>query len=363
MRPVLGAPRYQTAHGGLSSENCPRDISLMSTANALRWTKTPATERTETSFGSCFENAPVAVARCSREGVITEMNPAFERSLGRNVASRSSLPLRFHELVSAQDRSKADSLLHDLFNGCCSDGKLLIGDEVGQMASKWIAWRQPGFEGEPDHALLMAQQRDVGEECEIPAESLLQTQRWEAIGRLAGGIVHDFNNLLTGVMLYSDLLLSSLDLRDRRRRYGEEIRSAIVQASGLMQQLLVFARPQQSATGPLSFNEVAEAMCDMLKRLIGENIILELRLDRQLGAVEIAPSQAQQVLLNLVLNARDALPKGGRIAIGTSNCGFHPVAKAPSPASASAFPCILLEVSDNGRGMSSETRRRLFEPF
>ena len=194
-------------------------------------------------------------------------------------------------------------------------------------------------------------------------ESVLQSQRWEAVGRLTGGVVHDFNNLLTGVMLYCDLLLSSLDARDRRRRYADEIRSAIVQATGLVRQLLVFARPQAGPPRPLCLNDVASAMHDLLSRLLGENIKLELQMDPELGAVNIDLSQAQQILLNLVLNARDALPEGGRITVETRNCKFQPMAGTAITDAMALFPCVLLVVADNGRGMDAETRQRLFEPF
>jgi two-component system cell cycle sensor histidine kinase/response regulator CckA len=198
----------------------------------------------------------------------------------------------------------------------------------------------------------------------VPAEeSLLQTQRWEAVGRLAGGVVHDFNNLLTGVMLYCDLLLSSMDARDRRRRYAEEIRSAIVHGTGLVKQLLVFARPEVTPVRTLSLNQIAQRMQDLLTRLIGENIALELHLDPELGAVTIDQAQAQQVLLNLVLNARDAMPNGGRITVETSNCRFQPVTETVTPSGLPAFPCVLLVVGDNGHGMDAMTRQRLFEPF
>jgi signal transduction histidine kinase len=193
-------------------------------------------------------------------------------------------------------------------------------------------------------------------------ENSLQTQRWQAVGRLTGGVVHDFNNLLTGVMLYCDLLLTSLDTRDRRRRYADEIRSAVIHATGLVRQLLVFARPQATAARLLGLNEVAVAMQDLLSRLIGENIALDLRLDPELGAVKIDPTQVQQILLNLVLNARDALAAGGRITVETSNCRFQPVAGTMT-SSAPAFPCVLLVVGDNGHGMDAETRQHLFEPF
>jgi two-component system cell cycle sensor histidine kinase/response regulator CckA len=329
----------------------------MNTATPFPW-PISSEQSARTTFRAIFEHAPVAVARCNPQGVIVEMNPAFERTLDPSVASRRSL--RLCELVRPQDREKTELLLCDLL----ASRRDRIGIEAGgagpgQSSAQWTAWRQPGCAGEPDHALLFA------EPNAIPAEEgLLQTQRWEAVGRLAGGVVHDFNNLLTGVMLYCDLLLTSLDARDRRRRYADEIRSAGVQATGLVRQLLVFARPQATPARLLCLNEVARAMRDLLTRLIGENIVLDLQLDPELGVVKIDQAQAQQILLNLVLNARDALPDGGRITVETSNCKFQPVAATMSAGGmVPAFPCVLLVVGDNGRGMDAETRQHLFEPF
>src|SRR5580693_9910465 len=112
----------------------------------------------------------------------------------------------------------------------------------------------------------------AGDNADSPSEEThIQAQRWEAVGRLAGGVVHDFNNVLTGVMLYCDLLLSSMDARDRRRRYAEEIRSAVVHGTGLVKQLLVFARPEVTPVRTLSLNQIAQRMQDLLTRLIGEN--------------------------------------------------------------------------------------------
>jgi two-component system cell cycle sensor histidine kinase/response regulator CckA len=223
------------------------------------------------------------------------------------------------------------------------------------------------FEPSPIAVEVKAAEQPATEAESFPADGgiddeRLQAQRWEAIGRLTGGIVHDFNNLLTGVTLYCDLLLSTFDPRDRRKRYADEIRLAIVQATGLVQQLLVFARSQPTPTEPLMLNELAEAMGDLLGRLIGENIALELRLDPGLGAVNLAPSQAQQVLLNLVLNARDALPNGGHITVETTNCSFQPISEEGTTSKA-AFPCVLLLVADDGQGMDAATRSRLAEPF
>jgi two-component system, cell cycle sensor histidine kinase and response regulator CckA len=336
-----------------------RDSSNMNTANPFPWPELSPTENTRTTFRAIFEHAPIAVARCNPQGVIVEMNPAFVRTLNRGVASRRSL--RLSELVSPQDRDTTESLLRDLLaSRRDSIGIEVGGAGAGQASAKWTAWRQPGCAGEPNHALLIAEQPSV---AIPPKEGLLQDQRWEAVGRLAGGVVHDFNNLLTGVMLYCDLLLGSLDVRDRRRRYAEEIRSAIVQAAGLVRQLLVFARPQATSACLLSLNEVAVAMRDLLTRLIGENIMLDLHLDPELGVVNIDRTQVQQILLNLVLNARDALPHGGRITVETSNCRFKPVAGMIASGAPPAFPCVLLAVVDNGHGMDAETRQHLFEPF
>jgi len=335
----------------------------MNTATPFPWPELGA-ESTRTSFRTIFEHAPLAVARCNPQGVIVEMNPAFERTLRRDAASGREL--RLCELVRPQERDKAEMLLRDLLDSRCDSFDLEATAAVhGQAIPRWTAWRQPGCGNEPNHALLIAQHRSVDQAGDmVPAEEgLLQTQRWEAVGRLAGGVVHDFNNLLTGVMLYCDLLLSSLDARDRRRRYAEEIRSAIVQATGLVKQLLVFARPQATPVRALCLNQIAVAMRDLLTRLIGENIALELHLDPELGAVKIDQAQAQQVLLNLVLNARDALPNGGRITVETSNCRFQPLARTTAPSGLTAFPCVLLIVGDDGRGMDAETRQRLFEPF
>jgi signal transduction histidine kinase len=330
----------------------------MNTATPFPWSDSQARENPGTTFRAAFEHAPIAVARCDRRGMIVEMNPAFERTLDPRVAGRRRL--RLCELVRPQDRDKTESLLRELLDSRRDS----IGIEArvagyGPASAKWTVWRQPGCAGEPDHALLMAEQSSGS----VPAEeSLLQAQRWEAVGRLTGGVVHDFNNLLTGVMLYCDLLLSGLDARDCRRRYADEIRAAIVQATGLVRQLLVFARPHVTPARLLSLNDIAGAMRDLLTRLIGENIGLDLHLDPELGLVNIDQAQAQQIILNLVLNARDALPNGGRITLETSNCRFQTVAGSAA-SGPRAFPCVLLVVGDNGHGMTAETRQRLFEPF
>lgn len=185
-----------------------------------------------------------------------------------------------------------------------------------------------------------------------------------AVGRLASGVAHDFNNLLTGVLLYCDLLLATLEPGHRARRCAEEIRNAGMQASGLVRQLLAVARPGSCEPRLLSLNEIIEGMRSLLFRLIGENIQLKLHLDPNLGLVKMDPTQAQQVLLNLVLNARDAMPCGGQITIETSNCRVQVLTEfllgtaRPDP-----MPCAFFVVGDNGSGMGAETRLHLFDAF
>jgi len=200
-------------------------------------------------------------------------------------------------------------------------------------------------------------------------QRLRQAEKLEAVGRLAGGVAHDFNNLLTGVLLYCDLLMAHLEPCHRVRKYAEEIRKAGLQATSLVRQLLAVARPSNSEAQLLSFNDIAESMRNLLVRLIGENIELKFQLDPSLGLVKMDPTQCQQILLNLALNARDAMPGGGRITVETRNCKVQLIQdqvlaesafEATIPAS---LPCALFVVADNGSGMDAVTRAHLFEAF
>jgi len=333
----------------------------MNAATPFSWSGFSAAEREKSGFRSVFERAPLAAACCDPQGVIIEMNRCFEQTLEPHLATQPRLLL--YDLVPTEERDRTESLLSELLTSACEsiriEGKTRISDRLA--VTNWTAWRVSVSGEDSPHALLIA---DLSRELPLADESPQQAQRWEAVGCLAGGVVHDFNNLLTGVMLYCDLLLSSLDARDGRRRYADEIRSAIVQATGLVSQLLVFARPEAGQVRALCLNQIAQAMRDLLTRLIGEHIELEFRLSPDLGLVIIDQAQAQQLVLNLVLNARDALTNGGRIVVETSNCKFQTLAGSALAQHAGAnFPCVLLVVADNGCGMDEKTRQRLFDPF
>jgi len=193
-------------------------------------------------------------------------------------------------------------------------------------------------------------------------EQLRQAQKMEAVGMLAGGVAHDFNNLLTIITGYSQLILNTLRGDDPNRHSVEQIMKAGERAAALTSQLLAFSRRQVLQPRVLDLNKLVSSLSTMLRRLIGEDIDLRLVLPSDLGTVSADAGQIEQVLMNLVVNARDAMPKGGILTIETANvtlddryAGRH-IAVKPGP-------YILLAVSDNGTGMDEATQSRLFEPF
>jgi two-component system, cell cycle sensor histidine kinase and response regulator CckA len=193
----------------------------------------------------------------------------------------------------------------------------------------------------------------------LPTEQQLRdAHRMEAIGRLVGGVAHDFNNLLTGMVLCSELILTGLEKNSRLRHFAEEIRSAGEQGVGLIQQLLAVARQRPVETRLLYFNEAISEVHNLLTRLIGENIELVAEAASDLGLVKMDPAQVQQIILNLVLNARDAMPDGGRIVLTTRNWDESIPGRLQRCDS-----WIEFTVSDTGCGMDAETRRHVFEPF
>jgi two-component system, cell cycle sensor histidine kinase and response regulator CckA len=192
-------------------------------------------------------------------------------------------------------------------------------------------------------------------------QQMREAHKMEAIGRLVGGVAHDFNNLLTGMVLCSELILAGLEENHRLRRFAEEIRKAGEQGAGLIQQLMAVARQRAIEPRLLCLNDVVSEVRILLTRLIGENIELVAELAEDLGLIKMDLAQVQQIILNLVLNARDAMLDGGRVTVCTKNCD------GPEPESDKQnHVCdswVSLVVSDTGCGMDAEIRSRLFEPF
>jgi two-component system, cell cycle sensor histidine kinase and response regulator CckA len=193
-------------------------------------------------------------------------------------------------------------------------------------------------------------------------EQLVRLQKLDAIGRLAGGLAHDFNNLLTVIGGYSDLLVSDLDAGNPLHRHAAAINNAAARATALTRQLLAFSRKQVLQLKVLDLNAVVTTLEPMLRRLIGEDIRLVVGLAPTLGRVKADPGQLEQVLLNLVVNARDAMPQGGTLTIETTNVAGHALV-AHRQASVPPGSYVRLAVHDTGVGMDAATRSRLFEPF
>ncbi|MCD6361994.1 MAG: PAS domain S-box protein, partial [Armatimonadetes bacterium] len=191
---------------------------------------------------------------------------------------------------------------------------------------------------------------------------LRQAQKMEAVGRLAGGIAHDFNNLLTVITGYSQLLLMKLPEADPSRHDVEEIEKAARRAASLTQQLLAFSRRQVLNPKVLRLNDVVADVEDMLRRTIGEDIEFVTVLDPDLGLVEVDPGQFSQIIMNLTINARDAMPEGGKLIIETQNVTLDESYTQTHPAVVPG-DYVMLAISDTGRGMDEETLSHIFEPF
>jgi len=203
--------------------------------------------------------------------------------------------------------------------------------------------------------------RDLTKQRQLE-EELNQSRKMDAIGQLAGGVAHDFNNLLTVIMSYSSLLLGDIDATDPRRQDVQEISDAAERAAALTGQLLAFSRKQVMHTRPINLNSVVTGVEKMLRRLIGEDIELVISLGDPMHLVNADPGQLEQVIINLAVNARDAMPNGGKLHLTTANAKL-PTESRGKRADPSRNGHVMLEVVDTGIGMTREIQQRIFEPF
>jgi PAS domain S-box-containing protein len=202
---------------------------------------------------------------------------------------------------------------------------------------------------------------DITEKRNLEAQ-LLQSQKMESMGRLAGGVAHDFNNLLGIIIGYGDLLSHRVAADPRLTKYVDDIVKAADRAAGLTRQLLAFSRKQVLQPRILDLNAVVDETQKMLRRIIGEDIQLVTVLDEHLGLVRADPGQMDQILMNLAVNARDAMPRGGRLTIETGNVALDE-SYARQHAGVEPGPYVMLAVSDTGHGMTPDVQNRIFEPF
>jgi two-component system cell cycle sensor histidine kinase/response regulator CckA len=293
------------------------------------------------AFEACAESLAIVA-----KGRVLHANRAFARTFG------------FLNAFELQGRLLCDFLPPEcLFNAAAAAPKTGFASPCSDsihLAVSCAGFRVAGTD------YLIINTRDIREQKQAE-QHVRDSQKLETIGRLVGGVAHDFNNLLTGIMLYCDLLIVGLRGDPRLSHHAEEIRLASKHGANLIQQLLAVARNRVPQAHSQSLNHVIAGMHELLARLIGENIELRMDLAESLGRVQIDPGQAQQIILNLVLNSRDAMPNGGRITLQTRN-GLE-LLPAPSNPQPRLAPCIELTVTDTGVGMDEATRSRVLELF
>ncbi len=318
-----------------------------------------ALSRSEASFRSLVEGAPHGIYRATMTGQFLEVNPALQRMLGYESAQE----LFKADLATQVFRNIAD---YQRMNEFLSESKELkdIEMEWKRANGEPIVVRCSGHrvdvkDGGPGYFEVFAE--DVTEKRTLERQ-LRMAQKMEAIGRLSGGIAHDFNNLLGVIIGYSGVLKKSLDKSQPNYEYATEIEKAGQRAASLTRQLLAFSRQQVLTPSVLSMNSLVSDMEKMLPRLLGEDINVSLALDPKLGNVKADQSQIEQVIMNLAVNARDAMPSGGKLRIQTANIEMDNAFTRDRPGS-KVGSYVMLAITDSGTGMSAETIGHIFEPF
>ncbi len=324
-----------------------------------------ALRQSEERFRSLVESAPEAIL-IQTQGRFAYLNPSALRLFGAaSAAEIVGTPAfdRIHPDYRAVVRERIQSINEQRNTAAPLKEKYLRLD--GTAVDVEVAAVPFTYEGQNGAFVFV---RDITEQTRVEQErahleeQLRQSQRLESTGRLAGGVAHEFNNLLTVINGYSDLLLGRLNESDPLRAHVEQIRTAGQRAATLTQQLLAFSRRQVTQPRPLDLNTVVGDAAEMLQLRVGSNIELVTILDPSLGLVMLDSSQMHEVLIHLVVNARDAMPAGGKLTIETANVelGFGYATEHPE---VEPGPYVLLAVTDTGAGMDEETRKQVFEPF
>ena len=331
--------------------------SLICWFNAALRAAQEGLQRSESNFRSLVTNAPYGICRVDSRGHLVDANPALVASLGYESASElvgrnlSTLYADGQQWFVLADYLRTLKEFHGLdCEWTRKDGSTMAMRLSGRAISDEA--RTVTFE-------IFTE--DVTERRALE-QQLRQSQKMEAIGRLAGGIAHDFNNLLMVISGYSEFLLERLGPDQSLRGPAKEISAAAERATSLTRQLLAFSRKQMLTPKVLDLNAVITENLKMLTRLIGEDIDLVMIPGGDLGAVKADPGQIEQVILNLAVNARDAMPQGGKLTIETSNVTLDEAyARVHAPVQPGDY--TMLAITDTGVGMDSETQTRIFEPF
>jgi PAS domain S-box-containing protein len=317
-----------------------------------------ALRRSEDRFSKAFRNNPLAITISTEaEGRYLDVNESFLSMLGykrHEIIGRTSAEVNFWS--EPLDRAEMLRQLREEQRLAKHVAKYRTARGEIREAEIWAESIE--LDG---RRCVLAITRDITEIQQLEAQ-FRQAQKMEAVGRLAGGVAHDFNNLLGIIMGYSDISLSLITSETEVKKYLSEIKRTSLRAALLTQQLLAFSRKQIAFPKVIDLNEVVRNATNMFLRLVGEDIAVEFRPATPLGSIKADPGQIEQILMNLVVNARDAMPTGGRIIIetGHSEMDEHYVARH---AGSHEGQHVLLVVSDTGCGMDEATKSQIFEPF
>jgi PAS domain S-box-containing protein len=314
--------------------------------------------RSELNFRSLVTNAPYGICRCDATGKVLDANPAFLDLLGYP-SPEDLIGRHIYALYSDVEQwfALADLLrASEPFKGLIAEWKRKDGTTTGVRVSGRSVTN--GREGGVVFELFA---EDITERRALE-QQLRQSQKMEAVGRLAGGIAHDFNNLLMVISGYAEFLLEHLGGTPELRAPAQEIASASERASSLTRQLLAFSRKQMLAPKIVNLNDIVDENLKMLTRVIGEDVDLVMLPGENLWAVRADAGQIEQVIMNLAVNARDAMPSGGKLTLETSNVTLdEEYSRFHAPFRPGDY--VMLAISDTGAGMDAETQSHIFEPF
>ncbi|MEK7858268.1 MAG: PAS domain S-box protein [Elusimicrobiota bacterium] len=324
-------------------------------------------ERHVRALASIIEAAPEAIVITGRNGVIQYVNRTWEIDTGYEAGDVVGKTTPRVLKSGRTDRATYERLWNAVARGESFKSELVNRRKDGSFYEVEIiiaplvdaGGRATGYFGiERD----ITERRLAADALRRAEEQLRQSQKMEAVGRLAGGVAHDFNNLLTAISGYSELLLDSLESADPRRADVEEIKMAGARAAALTRQLLTFSRKQVLQVRAVDLKAVSEGIRKMLERLIGEDVALTMVHCKEPARVMSDPGHIEQVLVNLVVNARDAMPKGGRISIEIARGRFDDAVEHRH-GTVKPGDYAVLTVTDTGHGMNEEVQSHLFEPF
>jgi len=314
--------------------------------------------RSELNFRSLVTNAPYGICRCDSTGKLLDVNPAFLELLGYT-SPEQLIGQHVYDLYADADQwfELADFLRASTpFKGLNAEWKRRDGSTTGVRVSG-----RSVTNGRDEGLVFELFSEDITERRALE-QQLRQSQKMEAVGRLAGGIAHDFNNLLMVISGYSEFLLERLGNQPELRAPAQEIASASERASSLTRQLLAFSRKQMLAPKIVDLNGIVTENLKLLTRVIGEDIDLVMSPAQNLWMVRADAGQIEQVIMNLAVNARDAMPSGGKLTIETSNVTLdEEYARFHAPLQPGDY--VMLSLTDTGAGMDAETQSHIFEPF